>query len=249
VSDPFSGALAKLDRAEHHLRVVNRISLSFERRKPYALSAKVEPTPALPQPHPVYRFVIHENPPALLPVLIGDCAHNLRSALDYIAWVLPRTPRPDDEDIQFPIWTTIDKWEPKSRRLGGLTRPACDAIKALQPFNGPSRIPGRPHDLANLLHLSNWDKHRQLVVGGIATRSIASYGEVPPFRIYSGPLPNDAIVMEFPPNGDVDMNPRFFGNVVFGEPEQVKALTPALTLELILDYIRDTVVPAMRSHL
>ena len=74
-----------------HLTEVNRLSLDWERfgraDKPYALEVAVEPTNADPVPHPIYRFVVLAAPSPNLPLVIGDCVHNLRCALDYIAWV------------------------------------------------------------------------------------------------------------------------------------------------------------------
>jgi hypothetical protein len=249
-TDPLSGALQKLDRAEGHLWEVNRLANGWERfgrpDKPYALNLQVEPTEANAIPHPVYHFALHEQLPAELPLVIGDCIHNLRGALDYIAWVLTRDDRrPNDKQIQFPIFESA--WDEKSQTLAGLTDEACQDLHKLQPFHGPNRTNRPTHDLANLARLSNWDKHRQLVIGGLGPGISSWYGGRPDI-FYAGPFVDGSIVMEFPPDVEVSPSPNFASLIVFDEPEYVRRQAPDLTLGNIREYIRDVVIPTMRPH-
>jgi len=260
VTDPLADALAKLERAERQLRVLNRLVQRWERLgkgdKPYALRPQVESTRAEPRPHVVYRFAVDQDPPPSLPMLIGECTHNLRCAVDYVAFALKRDPRPPDEDIQFPIWT--DEWHPKSKWLGGLIPTAADAIKGLQPFEGGNRRADRPHDLAILRHLSNWDKHRKLIVQGISQGITSWYGPAP-ILFHTGPFPHGAIVMEFGVDATTDMgdavmshrpyvstSPDIAAVVAFADPPEVRGLAPSLSLGYIAEYIRDTVIPQLR---
>jgi hypothetical protein len=130
----------------------------------------------------------------------------------------------------------------------GLTQAARQAIDALQPFHGPNRRTRPAHDLANLQRLSNWDKHRQLVIGGINTAMMSWYGDGRPVAHNPGHLANGAIYTEFPPGAEVSANPDLACQVVFIEPATLWGAAPDLTLGNIHDYIRDTVIPAMRPH-
>lgn len=262
MGDALADALAKLDRAERHLRILNRLIQRWEGwgrgSKPYALRPQIELTPVEPRPHVIYRFAVEQQPPAVLPMLIGDCTHNLRCSLDYVAFALERSERPEDVDIQFPIWT--DHWRPNSPKLKGLCPDAVNAIKRLQPHEGGNRSADRPHDLAVLLHLSNWDKHRKLIVQGISHGITSWYGP-PPIFTHPGPFPDDAIVMEFGMGATFDMdaavmthrpyvsmNPDVAAVVAFADPPQVRGLAPDLSLGYIAEYIRERVIPDLRPY-
>ena len=158
--DRLSAPSAKLRRAEQHIErlddAVGRY-LNGEGRAP--IMNKQADGVTLVVEVPMLR-----EPPGCLSLILGDALHNLRSALDYLAWQLVlangRTPT---EHTQFPIYDNrlTKKGKPRSVDVdGGIDGQALTLIERLQPYhrvNDPAR-----HPLSILRHLSNVDKHRTL---------------------------------------------------------------------------------------
>lgn len=93
-------------------------------------------------------------------LLLGDCVHNLRAALDHLAWQLDAKP---DSGTAFPIRTTApNDWPPPS--VARMHRDAQLIIDALQPLweELSGRFPSR-HPLATLHALDIDDKHKVLI--------------------------------------------------------------------------------------
>jgi hypothetical protein len=98
---------------------------------------------------------------------VGDWAHNLRSALDNLAYALARLhcdPPADPYSVAFPIFTERTAFERRSRRaLDQMPADAADLITALQPFSRYDRPEDEPADndaMVVLRGLNNSDKHR-----------------------------------------------------------------------------------------
>lgn len=98
-----------------------------------------------------------------LAVIVGDFLHNLRSALDHLAFQLVRFPVEDGGDktpedkISFPLCDTPASFERSKWKVRG-SAPGVEAIiEGLQPYS----VAQQP--FLWLLHeLNNWDKHRVL---------------------------------------------------------------------------------------
>jgi hypothetical protein len=97
----------------------------------------------------------------------GDYVHNVRSALDNLAFALARTQRDPParpNDIAFPIYQDEARFNRRGRRsIDQLPAPAIDLIERLQPFQrdgGPERSEPDRDELVVLQWLSNTDKHR-----------------------------------------------------------------------------------------
>ena len=108
-------------------------------------------------------------------IFLGDCIHNLRSALDASVWELSTKggEAPDRPlDIQFPIVDDPLKWEAAAkRRLAGVPAPVIERIRIVQPMMRPDEE--KPRDLLTLLqHLSNLDKHRSSISASIVPDTI-----------------------------------------------------------------------------
>jgi hypothetical protein len=109
----------------------------------------------------VERFHVHREPPLRLGVILGDCLHNLRSALDHLAWQVTLldggTP---DGDTQFPIVSKSEVQFEKTadRRIPGLNARHRAMVKSAQPFHDGAGASSHP--LSVLADLSNIDKHR-----------------------------------------------------------------------------------------
>jgi hypothetical protein len=199
-------------------------------------------------------------------LMIGDTLHNLRSALDHLAWqlVILDGQKPG-EQTQFPIRET-----PFSKK-GNLTptqltppiRSAeiVDALEKAQPYQGPDGEPIRP-DWNPLLHLSrlnNIDKHRLLLV----VSRVLDFGQMwwggptnmptPALKISTAPLEEGSPVAWFdwgeaePPDY---FNPHITLTVSLNEPATVSQLhptpVPALTLlRTICDWVEGEVVSCL----
>jgi hypothetical protein len=94
-----------------------------------------------------------------IPILIGEIAYNLKSALDYLVYKLARLDSgSEQEGTQFPIVSAQKDWPSNvRRRLKGLNDPHIARIEGLQPYNGIDWT-GRLRDI------NNPDKHRHLTV-------------------------------------------------------------------------------------
>jgi hypothetical protein len=164
----FDSAKRKLGRAEEHLDTFKREVEEFLKAKPYSLDTKVS--------HDRSEFVAYASlirqAPEHLGLLIGDCLHNLHSALDNIAFELAGGPTDEEiaRQIMFPIFTDPTKYVAnRNRRLEGIAEGAKAIIDGLQPCNRPNYTPsGNPYPLTVLYELSNRDKHRHLHVAGLA---------------------------------------------------------------------------------
>jgi hypothetical protein len=94
----------------------------------------------------------------------GDVVHNLRSALDHLAYHLAQVGTPNVEPskfVAFPISNSAQTHESrKVRKLRGMSEDAKKAIDALKPYKGGN-------DALWLLHeLDNTDKHSFLLTAG-----------------------------------------------------------------------------------
>jgi hypothetical protein len=112
------------------------------------------------------------------PLLVGDAIHNLRSALDHLAWQLAlrffngSTP-PDTviRHIQFPIVSDRTTWPGHIHRKYMIP----DDVKPIEPYEPyHPREPGKLHPLEALVTLSNIDKHRLLHIVNVVPHEAAS---------------------------------------------------------------------------
>ena len=111
----------------------------------------------------VERFHVRREPPLRFGVLIGDCVHNLRSALDHLVWqVTILDGGSPNNATQFPIVGKSEEAFEKAadRQIPGLNAKHRRFVKSLQPFSAGADADG--HALAVLASLSNTDKHRVL---------------------------------------------------------------------------------------
>jgi hypothetical protein len=99
-----------------------------------------------------------------IPMITGDAVHNLRSALDLLAWALyARRTKGKGTHIYFPIFETPKKYKSGSeRKVEGISEADIEAITLLKPYKG-----GNDH-LWGLHELDITDKHRLLITPVIA---------------------------------------------------------------------------------
>lgn len=157
----LGGVVAKVNRAKAEFDVLRTEMGGFSERDP--------------QPHFsrgyfdmdtwewIERFQVREPPPLRWGVMLGDCVHNLRSALDHLVCqltLLDGGTMDDCAQTQFPI---ASKSEPQFEQMANFRIPKLSKwhramIKRAQPYRAGDSA--WKHPLAILADLSNADKHR-----------------------------------------------------------------------------------------
>src|SRR5215210_3892658 len=99
MSDPLDSVRWKLWRARQHIVAVHDTAHSFLQSEFYSFRFEQERKGRL-----VVKITEAQSMPPVLGVLIGDAAHNLRSALDHLMFLLAR-PQTETEEryVQFPL--------------------------------------------------------------------------------------------------------------------------------------------------
>jgi hypothetical protein len=176
---------AKLDRAEHHLGVLETkiaelatepdfVTTWTDRDRQGRVRIRVKEIGEIPDP---------------LHVRIGECVHDMRSALDHLAYGLniigSKQDPPPIRRSQFPIYS--ERLTYRTGRVKGsrkrVTAPAKDLIgcfprgaktrvEQLQPYRGRKNDPFSTRRLSDLADLSNIDKHRRFPVTAVTPKSL-----------------------------------------------------------------------------
>jgi hypothetical protein len=84
--DPTAAWWAKLERANRHIKEISTMMSDFEESKAYAVRREGTEKPNVV----AFRFTILRQVPVQLLTAIGDAVHNMRSALDSVAYELAR---------------------------------------------------------------------------------------------------------------------------------------------------------------
>lgn len=159
----LAGVVAKFNRAKQQFDVLRHEIGSFSDQEP--------------EPHFsrgyfdantwewIERFQIREPPPLRWGVMLGDCVHNLRSALDHLVCQLTLLDGGTMEDCaktQFPIASkSREQFDAMADyRIPGLSPKHRAMVKRAQPYRAGDEA--WKHPLAVLADLSNADKHRVL---------------------------------------------------------------------------------------
>lgn len=160
---PLEGAWTKADRAREHLETL-QAEIAAHAAGPAVVVVRLEIAPRSDH----YNLVVDAVPEAPLirwGVAVGDIVHNLRSALDHLAYQLVRYGRCSDlsrremKQVQFPIHDTrSDFRESLTRRLPGVGLRQVGMIEREQPYKRYNDVSFSP--LRRLRELSNADKHR-----------------------------------------------------------------------------------------
>lgn len=153
----LDGCFAKLARAQEHLKAIDEALRTFFETDPYGAVGKIEGEHGWY----VFRVEVRREPPLRIGILMGEYAHQVRSAFDHFVWALAwrhRGKKPP-EKIGFPIDTSESKYTRKAtKRLEGHVPDDWTAfIEALQPYHAED------DPLAVLERFWNRDKHQTLV--------------------------------------------------------------------------------------
>jgi hypothetical protein len=167
------GVDAKLRRAECHLQAIKAQVLEFAAPNPEHFVTDYDQArkQMVTRPHPSL-FASRED----WATVIGDCVHNLRSALDHLAHELVvlggGTPKSGRNGTAFPIYDSRlgPNGGPRIVQIttvqGNVAADVLAFIEGLQPYERTDEPLGHP--LWVLSELDNMDKHRTLALTGVA---------------------------------------------------------------------------------
>jgi len=253
----LAGPTLKLRRAKEHLNAFERETSGFFGTDTYRAVREGE----MEGSYEIVRAAVSRGGavPVAHGLLVGDCLHNLRSALDHLVFqlaiehqgrVLSQT---EGQAGSFPIvadrasrgMPEFLKGKP-GRDLKYVSPKAQAVIHALQPCH--ARYPDRTW-LAILGHLDNIDKHRRLLLGGTALGSATWPTDAIDVTLNVRGLVKDGTEIGRikwrgePPGPEVDVNDYFSFTVAFreGRPVQVRA-----TIHILMNifvHIRERVFP------
>ena len=166
MTDAFSSAWSKIERAKKHTDDLEAEIIAFWDTKPYEIEAERNPKAGFSS------YWIKGTPKALpecIPLITGDAAHNLRSALDHFACSAVTTVT---GQTAFPAWRatptpTRAEWLGEvNRKLKGASPGLITAVVALKAYET-----GGGQYIWTVNELDRIDKHRLLIaVAGTVTR-------------------------------------------------------------------------------
>ena len=160
----LEGPRLKLTRASKHIAELRAAAEAFLAAQPFAIYPAEEANGDL-----VWKVRMHRSVPVEWSAIVGDAVHNMRSALDLLAWQLVETggAQPSRETC-FPITTSpaANFRAALKRSMLGATARAMRFVERMRPFSGGNRI------LAQLHTLDVIDKHRLVLVVGAANKQL-----------------------------------------------------------------------------
>lgn len=160
----LDGARVKLARASRHIAELENNAREYLASAPFTLLRVDEPNGDL-----LWRVKINRPTPLEWSAIVGDTVHNLRSALDLIAWQLvEHNGAQPSRDTCFPITqSAAGQYEQALQRaLNGAHQKAIRLIRRLRPFAGGNSALGQLHAL------DITDKHRLILVVGATHKNL-----------------------------------------------------------------------------
>lgn len=215
--ETLESALAKLDGADKRLKKVRRtiakgavtdlLKTRTDRDREGRVRVRVQAIGEIPEKWHVW---------------IGECVHDMRSAVDHLAYALNiagsrEDPPPNFGKSQFPLMTKRadfrsvnreSRKRPDRSMIGYFPRGAWEILERLQPYHRRTNLHAR--QLAILAELSNIDKHRRFPLTAVLTAMIeipewVEGHAVTDYRAYLGrPFETDTTIMRL----DVPSLPR-----------------------------------------
>lgn len=253
ISGPGVGI--KLARAQRHLQELEDAVRAHLEAKPFLVTRHEEPDGSL-----LYRLRIRSEVPAEWGAIVGDVVHNIRAALDLLAWqfVIASGAQPT-VDTAFPITRHRSNFEKTLRRtLSGASEPVRRFVRRLRPYPGGHSI------LVQLHALDIIDKHRVILVVGAAYKNVAlpmrlrvpwqeEPIEIPPFAINPAhrqfPLRDGAQLFRVSPqarSAQLHDEPQFTFEICLGDTDEVQGKPLPSTLASMLAHVQRIVAVAQR---
>jgi hypothetical protein len=220
MAHPLDGARKRIERADKHLD--DFISEVEAYAASEAKNIAIEYDEVRNQPNVI--LAASTPLPDEMALVVSDCIHNLRAALDYLVFELARedSSDPEPERTQFPVFTDPDDFLAlrKARAKGKgyfryLSSAHIDAIEAYQPYKGINWT-------QTLVDISNPDKHRKLTRTRSGRRTHITNGRG---EVFKGVGPHRT---------DVRMERRVSVRVFFGDKRPVLETLEILKREIAL---------------
>jgi hypothetical protein len=246
--DRFESALWKVDRARKHADDLEAEVRSFWAVDPY----EIETVGSLSASQGSYRVKRMTAVPESIPLIAGDAAHNIRSALDHFAWAAA-SPQERGVHTCFPVWNRIgartdDKWQKQvAQQMKGASAELIEAAMKLEAW--PT---GRDSLLWAIHELDRVDKHRLLLPVAVALTRIDLYGdsyELAVAKKFSGfdpsgplalaplnwtPLEDRAELLGFPDGADFGATQTTLSvDMMLGEPEMLRDKSAITQLRIL----------------
>jgi hypothetical protein len=189
VSGQLISSRLKIHRAAEHLNSANRLFESFAKSDFYRWDNKADG-----KEHLIAEVTAVDQVPAEFSLLIGDAAHNIRSALDHIAFRFAKPQSSTEEGrVAFPINSRPEWFANSSKtRLPGVSANVLALFEKFQPYN--SRKIAETELLLAVSCINNWDKHRAIPVALTSMEvfavetSITGYAEITSSEVFNGRL-------------------------------------------------------------
>ena len=185
LNNQFDGPRRKVARVEKHLDELKSEIHDFLKLRPILLRVRRSWKRAGEQ-REMHEFVVEkttEVPQTISPIL-GDCIHNLRSALGILVCDLVRLKNNSTDGVAFPFARTADdlNGEVRNRKLNQADDKYVEYVKSLRPYYGGNSMVRELHDLD--IH----DKHNTLLPTLCAVTTLPMMIEGPP-KPLSPPVP------------------------------------------------------------
>jgi hypothetical protein len=157
-----AGPELKLTRVSEHLGSLYGAAQIFADSNAFAIAVDIDPETG----DHIAKIRIRDQPPASLGLIVSDCIHNMRQALDHAAYSMAvllsgTNPPPNEGTASFPIHNSAGAFRGSiAAKIGDPTKMPPDllrALKGLQPYSG--EVGKR---LAILRDLDDRAKHREV---------------------------------------------------------------------------------------
>jgi hypothetical protein len=239
-SSAYHQVLVKFDRAEEHVKEFDSRWNAFRKTNPYAIEPEIDPQTG----NVSYRVIEINDVPLCFSAIAGDVFHNLRSALDHLAWnMVEASGSTPNSQTAFPIFNSATEYEAQAPgRVHGMRQLAVEAIDRIRPYKGGNEFLWRLHRLNNI------DKHRLLIaigLGDFGHRMTPSQHEkwLRDHPIEAAAMRNRGLGLVFHPRfptralqagdilltvpaAEVDENMGFVVDVALNEPEVIEEVFP-----------------------
>lgn len=251
---PLEGISLKLARAEDHLKTLRENIDEFLRNEPYGVAEEFDPQTG----QNVLRARVGREIPPLWSILIGDWAHNVRSALDHLAWQLASTGgRTPPRGTEFPIFADKkgrggyfqrdNRGEPVRGsglwKVRGIRKRPQTIIQGLQAYQRGKQA--ATHPLWQLQELNIRDKHRLLNFAASHVSGAIVYNERRHITPVYGPFEDGAILVYLgprdAPKAKMNVDFELLFDVAFDEKGPAGGRGVRGTLALIREPVEDAV--------
>jgi len=231
---------SKINRASKHIDDLAAACKTFINATPFVLDRETDPSTGYYR----FRLIDIKEPPREIALIAGDAVHNLRSALDHLAYqlVLANGGTPLKQTC-FPIFDDIAKYQRMdANKVRGMSQAARDAIDAVKPYKDGNNA------LYTLHELDIADKHHALLITLVAVgeASIEVNASLPNFKAPPFALPNFQTPLN---DGDVffvcgpgvENQTRIDFDIALCEPEIIKGRPMARMMRQLVKEIDQTI--------